>query len=118
MTKQFRNAWKFFMENAGYCTPPGRMVCAKHLAQAEEWAEETGVTFAWDWDHYADLADFDCPVSEVLACACISPTGEVLASLSGIADPDRNYRRVIEAELALEAMEECFEREANSVLSL
>ena len=43
---------------------------------------------------------------EVLCCRIIDPGNprRSLASLCGITDPDRNYGRVIEAELAAEAI--------------
>ena len=43
---------------------------------------------------------------EVLCCRIPDPDTPrySLASLSGITDPDRSYRRVIEAELASEAI--------------
>jgi hypothetical protein len=43
---------------------------------------------------------------EVLWCALVDAEGAQLASLGGTIDPDRDYRRVIEAELALEALGE------------
>jgi hypothetical protein len=35
--------WRFFLENAGYATPPSRAVCALELARAEQWAEQEGI---------------------------------------------------------------------------
>jgi len=42
--------------------------------------------------------------SEVLVAILKDASGNVIGSLSGIGDPDNNYRRVVEAELALEAL--------------
>jgi hypothetical protein len=41
---------------------------------------------------------------EILGCIARGPDGEVLASLWGIVDADIGYRRVVEAELASEAL--------------
>ena len=106
----------FFAKHAGYATPPGRMACARRLAEAERWAEGI-LTFTWDWDVCSDYTW--CDVGEHIGLRCQhAPTHEheILAvssryadgsqgpSLGGIADPDEDYRRVVEAELALEAM--------------
>jgi len=34
-----RERFRFFLEHAGYCTPPGRAACALKLARAEEGLE-------------------------------------------------------------------------------
>jgi hypothetical protein len=49
----------------------------------------------------------------VLCCVLKDGDGNVLASLCGITDPDSNYRRVVEAELASEALHN--ERELNRI---
>ena len=102
-------AWRFFMEHAGYATPPGRAVCAASLARAEEHAEAAGLTFEWLWDADADLSWMDeaeaAREHEVLGCIVRGPDGEHLASLWGIVDADAGYRRVVEAELAAEALD-------------
>jgi hypothetical protein len=46
--------WRFFLENAGYATPPGRAVCALELARAEQWAEQEGIEFRLEDDPDAD----------------------------------------------------------------
>jgi len=104
-----RRAWRFFLEHAGYAAPPGRTVCAASLARAEEQAEALGLTFEWCEDECPDLSWMDEAEAtrehEVLGCIVRSPYGEHLASLWGIVDADANYRRVIEAELAAEALD-------------
>jgi hypothetical protein len=99
-----RNDWKFFLDHAGYCTPPGRVVCAKEYAECERLASDLGYTFEWEWDDLpwdpGDMAG--PPPKEVLGCVMKDPKGREVESLWGIGDPDRNYRRVVEAELASE----------------
>ena len=108
------SAYHFFLKHAGYSWDPkhetrrqGRIRCAKALAQAERDAERFGLTFVWspDWDaddSWMDKAERAKPhVWE--SCTCRTPDGPV-ASLYGIVDADDKYRRVIEAELAAEAL--------------
>lgn len=104
-----RRAWRFFLEHAGYATPPGRAACAASLARAEEQAQGAGLRFEWVADEYPDLSWMDEAEAardyEVLGCVVCDPAGQHLASLWGIVDADANYRRVVEAELAAEALE-------------
>ncbi len=118
------SAFRFFIENAGYSTPPGAAVCALALAKAEQWANDNGVEFRTEGDPDADASfvetwtlkeqeewnsiDHDC-YSVVCYRPCLDhgwdcKHREVLASLSGIFDPTDAYLRVVRAELALEAM--------------
>jgi hypothetical protein len=113
-----RKAFRFFLEHAGYATPPGRAACALGLSRAEERAKAVGITFEWEWDEDADLSWMDDRdryyhhdggkrhprEHEVLGCIARGPDGEHLASLWGIVDADASYRRVVEAELAAEAL--------------
>lgn len=115
-------AAKFFYDNAGFAYDPkveteeqGHERCAKMLAEAEALASAEGCWFDWQYDHDGcigcDCGSDDCACStgephEVLWCAMREGTepGLVLASLGSICNPTREYRRVVEAELALEAM--------------
>ena len=118
MEKDLERRTRFFQEHAGYATPPGRMACAKALAQAEIEAEANEFTFEWegeqdpDWSWFTDSRGRSAEPSErdiQLCCLLKDEDGKVLASLGGIhfntwnwyADP---YRRVVEAELASEAL--------------
>lgn len=114
----------FFCEHAGYSYDPrtetkeeGRHRCAQTLAQAEEWARDNDITFAWgvDGDSRGEGVEW--------TCAAFTDDGRVVASLCGIDLGDSSpfnysaghlgaptwtggrhpYCRVIEAELALEA---------------
>ncbi len=98
-----QKAIRFFAKNAGYATPPGRMVCAKALADAELLSERFGCTYDWEFNPEPWDGDTGYTPTEVLDCVMRTDGGIVLASLSGIADPDAKYARVIQAELALEA---------------
>lgn len=108
----------FFKDHAGYCVGQ-RAVGALALARAEMWAEEHDIEFAWEWDDDGDLSDHSywCNQAkldedyyergntcdhDILGCRVVW-NGETQASLWSIIDPDSNYRRVVEAELALEA---------------
>jgi hypothetical protein len=119
-----RSTWRFFLENAGYATPPGRAVCALELARGEQWAERNGIEFRLEDDLDADASFVDTwPLKEqrewkkrdhsCCRMVCYRPCPdhgwdcrhkEVLASLGGIFDPTDDYLRVVRAELALEAM--------------
>jgi len=113
---RFAKAVKFFYDHAGYSyktgmeTPEqGRKRCARALANAEEQAFMSSWTYEWkdDWSVCSHVQEFDTYTEEPNTCqGCIlrNEAGEVLASLWCIDDADANYRRVVEAELALEAL--------------
>jgi hypothetical protein len=105
-----RRAWQFFMEYAGYATPPGRAVCAASLARSEEQAKAVELAFEWVTDECPDLSWMDeagaAKEHDVLGCVARGPGGEHLASLWGIVDAGAIYRRVIEAELAAEVLQD------------
>ena len=108
------DAERFFFEKAGWSYRPsvetaeeGRSRGAGQLARAEAWlrGSEMYVTWEpdWDGDHSYDGRE------NVVSCewaALRGPLGdgEVLASLGCIDDATDDYRRVVEAELALEVM--------------
>jgi len=107
-----RKNWRFFFDNAGYCVGR-RALGAADLARAEEYAINAGWQYRWEWDE--DCAADGCRNAiscdrpgdhehEVLWCCLRDAAGQVLASLGGIWDADRNYARVIEAELASDAL--------------
>lgn len=115
--KQLTSDQFFFYQNAGYSydakteTPEqGRIRCAKDLAEAETVGQRLGYEFEWDFDECPDLSWMSDEEREqeheVLCCRVVDPENPrySLASLCGITDADSNYRRVIEAELASEAI--------------
>lgn len=93
----------FFMEHAGYSYDP------EALATAEEYAFNHSLEYRWadDWsvDHQKEFDCYEDGGPETCEyCQLIDVDGKVLASLGCIDDATASYRRVIEAELALEAM--------------
>ncbi len=111
----------FFLERAGFSFDPatetaeeGKLRAANALAAAEAWAADPAneVSIDWERDYEADLDD-NCDCGEDHGpnyVGIVYVAGEVKASLGavtfgedGLNDP---YRRVVEAELASEAMEE------------
>ena len=119
-----RAPFKFFLANAGYCTPPGRATCALSLVKAERDAARRGIEFVTMHDNDADASfvdtwnereqerwrksDHECVgVMAVLPCkehGTECKHARQLASLWGIFDPDAHYLRVVRAELASEAL--------------
>ncbi|MBK6942645.1 MAG: hypothetical protein IPH13_20910 [Planctomycetes bacterium] len=102
-----RRAYRFFHEHAGYCVGR-RAKGALDLARAERNAANMGYTFSEEADFDADLSFMDAKEREqeheCIGMVCRDADGNVLASLWGIVDADANYRRVVRAELALEAL--------------
>ncbi len=109
-------AYHFMLENAGYSHAPnepkivGRRRCAKMLAKAEREALQAGIAFHWEIDRDCDSSDFsDEDPWQLWSCVAYNSDGLCVASLCGIdfgrdGSPWGNsYRRVVEAELALEA---------------
>lgn len=104
MSTSFREAFLFFHENAGGYVAADTII----LARAEARAKELGLVFVWEdeqepWDGDVPLAPTD--LLEWVACY-VPGRQEPIASLgmvatSGYSDP---YRRVVEAELAAEAL--------------
>lgn len=107
----------FFYDHGGYyydtdteSREQGRRRSARESARAERDAEHAGIVFRWDIDEEY-VYDGDAPVSDEVewwSCQAIDDeTGDVLAALHGIGlEPgERNYVRVVEAELASEALD-------------
>lgn len=84
----------------------------RKLAEAEQWAQESGHTFTWrdDWDIPSHVDEFDCYDEEPDTCEwveIVDADGDPLGpSLACVDDATDDYRRVVEAELAWEAMPE------------
>ena len=101
---------QFFYRNAGYCwnseketEEQGRVRCAKQLAEAEQHAREENWSVIWDND-FDHVPSKDYTPNTCESAMLFNEDGEMLASLGCIDDADTNYRRVVEAELALEAL--------------
>lgn len=113
-------AFDFFFANAGFSYDPktetqakGKARCAREMAKDEAKASALGFTFEWEYDQEGcsgcacDNPECACSNQtehETLYCLCRDASGTVVASLSGICEPTREYRRVVEAELAGEAL--------------
>jgi|SRR5215471_2977808 len=111
-----RQAFDFFRANAGGVVGENALTAAT-LARAEAWAKRQGIRFVWDYDEDADWSWMDeddrqrehvvewCRAERISVCEhCGHETATTLAGLCSIFDADSDYRRVVEAELALEAM--------------
>jgi len=108
---------KFFFENAGYRVGT-RYEDAVELANAEAWVRTQRHTFKWtpadsEWDGDEPLPEGciyeDCLLTiRFKACPCCGSSGKHTESLGSIAYmPGSAYRRVVEAELASQAMSAC-----------
>jgi hypothetical protein len=106
----------FFFEHAGWGYDPkketaqaGRLRCAKDLARAEMIADQLDWYYEWEQDQDPDLSwmseEEQAKEHEVLVCRLFDSKDRVLEAIGGVTDADRNYGRVIEAELALEALD-------------
>ena len=113
-----QQAYLFFLRNAGYSYDPktqtkqqGRAASARRLAKAERDARALGYMFEWQDDCdgcigcSCDSPECDCSTGEpheCLVCLMHNSRGVCCQSLGSVCEPSREYRRVIEAELALE----------------
>lgn len=111
-------AEQFFFDNGGYSYDPktetaeqGKLHCAERMAKAELEGRNAGLSFQWRQDD-RDSSEWseEKPSWAQYVCVCFGPDGAMLDSLSGVdfgrdGTPESNpYRRVVEAELASEAL--------------
>ncbi len=116
ISKHLVKAFRFFHDNAGYIVGH-RAVGALRLARAERVAKELldeSVSFIWEEDEPTEVwtgkrvnGKDEFSMEPAVYCL-LQMNGRTLASLGGITESGdtriRNeYRRVVEAELALEA---------------
>lgn len=107
-------SFRFFSEHAGGIV--GRNAeGAFRLAQAEKVAKDRDWAVSWesDWigedpkEWCRDCERGHCSKEHECLCAVLRDAeGNILETLGGIWDPNDSHRRVIEAELALEAHSE------------
>jgi len=112
MNKQRLEAIRFFREHAGYVVGC-RLLGAAALADAEHCAKALGWHVLWEHDNdglwdmsWADketLRKIDQGVWDVEVASLVDAHGKFLASLGQVIGADSAYKRVVEAELALEA---------------
>lgn len=114
-TRPLDAAQRFFWDNAGWAYKPGaesreqgrtdgalRLAAAEALyLQAHRVAE---VDCLWA-DEEVDQGDRGNAEGPFESC-CLRVDGRIVASLGAVDQPDAAYRRVVRAELALEASEE------------
>lgn len=110
---------RFFYENAAYSYHPstesrdaGRRRCAAEMAAAERSAREAGIGFEWQEDVFdsSEWSDEQPPWKQYV-CFAHGADGLTVASI-GVVDfgrdgspwTDARYRRVVEADLAIEAL--------------
>ena len=113
------NAYQFFLKHAGYSHDPktettmqGRVRCARALAKAERAARDGGFSCRWSVDEMSTSADWsdEEPAYEQWQCGMYNESGRIVNSLHGIdfgrdGSPwSSDYRRVVEAELALDGL--------------
>jgi len=113
-----QQVYLFFLKNGASSYNPaietkrqGYARMARLLAKAERDARALGYTFEWEYDSDGcigcDCNSPDCACStgeshECLVCLMRDSHGICCQSLGSICEPSREYRRVIEAALALE----------------
>lgn len=115
---------QFFYDHAGFSYDPkteteeqGKGRRAREMARAEQYGREHGWVFEWRDDQDADhsfvegwtpeeQAEWREVEHEALFCVLKDTDGKVLESLGGIFDPTTEYGRVVEAELASEALDQ------------
>ena len=109
-------AYRFFYEHAGWSYHPdteteaqGRRRCARALAKAESEASAKGYAFEWRPDEECDSSEFsEGDPWGLWVCLMRAPDGGVVGCLGAVdfglgGEPWGNpYRRVVEAEIALE----------------
>lgn len=106
-------AEKFFYKNAGFSYDPkrqtpeqGQRETAARLAHAEATAKANGWYTEWEDDPHGGMYidEDDDPDQRFYSAVLYDEDGKMLANLGGIDTDDMPYRRVVEAELALEAL--------------
>lgn len=121
-----REAYEFFRNINGSV---GRHAEAGlHLARAEAYASEHDWTVEWQGEDDVDLSWCECQAKvrdaraskhdhEVLCAVLKDAHGKVLGSLGNIVDADHAYTRLVEAELASEAMPDAIKASGEDLLA-
>lgn len=117
MQSSLVKAYRFFKANAGYIVGQASQF-ALQMARAEIAARNTDVIYTWGFDDYCDDSfvdtwdntgkarkQWDAQDHACEYCDLHDADGNLLASLCGIWDASADYRRVVQAELALEAID-------------
>jgi len=113
-----QSAYLFFLRNAGTSYNPatetrrqGRSRGARDMARAERDARKLGYWFEWrpDWQvgsHVCEFGTESYPTEPATCeqCLMLDAEGQVVQSLGCVDDASCEYRRVVEADLALEEL--------------
>lgn len=112
ISASLRRAWRFFHEHVAHSVPPGKAASALAYARAERRARLACWRYEWVDDIDGMPEDGLCTcgcgyhIERSEGCVLTDEDGNDLASLWGVWDADANYRRVVEAELALQVESE------------
>lgn len=106
----------FYYKHAGFSYDPktqtadeGRAECAFELARAALISSQRGWVVTWEPEPDPNSCAFDDDddnTTEYFGCILRDSKSHVLASLWCIGDPEANYCQVVQAELALEALDD------------
>ena len=114
ISKSLYASYRFFKAHAGYATPPGLAACAHALARAEMAAREIGIAYVYSADDYEASwslgADGKYHAVPSYVVRAVMGDGDVhaatLAALGAVdAGADSAFYRVVEAQLAAEALQ-------------
>lgn len=119
MKMKLSDAEQFFYDQAGYYYDPktetenqGHIRCAKLLAATEQHAKSSGIRYEWERDDLTSREFSDERPFYPLWVCIARKGGEVIGSLCGIdfgrgiKPQGQPYKRVVEAELAIEDYQE------------
>ena len=109
---------RFFFEHAGYSVRPtetdyeGRVRSAREAAAAEREGRARDFSFVWEIDRDTDSSEHsdEKPAYKLWTCVAYDVNAKIIAFLGGIdfgrggTPHGSTYRRVVEAELAAEAL--------------
>ncbi len=117
LTHHYVDAVEFFLEHAGYSIAigeteaQGKRRSAEALARAEIWAEFNGLSVQWedDWNIGSHVREYgrESYPEEPEECECavlVDSDGHVLGAMGCVDDATNEYRRVVAAEIASDAM--------------
>lgn len=111
-SSEYQSAEDFFYANAGSSYDPasetedqGRRRSARELVRAEKWAQTNGYTFTWIDDPEASRDSGHPEYACIMYCRHGGPAQSLWAiAFEDFGPPCDPYRRVVQAELALEEM--------------
>jgi hypothetical protein len=93
----------FYDQDSNQRNEEARVTCAVSLAKAERYALDENWRFEWSEDDVPCQHEPRC-MGTPEYCQLWDENDNILGSLSGICGATHNYRRLVQAELAQEAM--------------